>query len=117
MKDYRNNILDREPMAAEPTRRGARTGWIDRRFAKRLFSLLLVISLLSNTLGFVADDLMPVQGRQASAEILEIDTGVGGMASNDISDGLDLEDSLEDLTNARVLRTIVGGKTVYLCDE
>ena len=96
---YRNKRVDREPKAAEVTRRGDRPGWIDRRFAKRLFSLLLVISLLSNTLGFVTDDLMPVQGRQASAEILEIDTGVGGMASNDISDGLDLEDSLEDLTN------------------
>ncbi|MBR3240348.1 MAG: Cna B-type domain-containing protein [Oscillospiraceae bacterium] len=99
MKDYRNNTLDREPKATGLMRRGDRPGRIDRRFARRLFSLLLVISLLSNTLGFVADDVMPVQGRRASAEILELDDGIGAMEPNEISDGLTLDDSLGDLSD------------------
>ena len=99
MKDYRNNTLDREPKATGLMRRGDRPGRIDRRFARRLFSLLLVISLLSNTLGFVADDVMPVQGRRASAEILELDDGIGAMEPNEISDSLTLDDSLGDLSD------------------
>ena len=41
----------------------------------------------------------------------------GKLADFTVLDRNIFENSLEDLTNARVLRTIVGGKTVYLCDE
>ena len=70
MKDYRNIISNRASRDQESRRRGLWQGWIDRRFAKRLFSMLVGVSLLSNTLGIVANDINDIQARLASAEIL-----------------------------------------------
>ena len=72
MKDYRNIESNRAPRDLESRRHGLWRGWINRRFAKRLFSMLVVVCLMSNTLGLVVDDINAAQTRLASAEILEI---------------------------------------------
>ena len=72
MKDYRNTNMNYEARGAEPRRRGPGTGRLDRRFAKRLFSMLMVVSLLCNAFGFVVDDFDAMRqmgvNRPASAE-------------------------------------------------
>ena len=72
MKDYRNIESSWASRDLESRRRGLWQGWVNRRFAKRLFSMLVVVCLLSNTLGLVVDDINAAQTRLASAEILEI---------------------------------------------
>ena len=78
MKDYRNANMNFAPQGAGRPSRDARPEWFNRRFAKRLFCLIMAISLLSNTLGFVADDLSFTQNTLASAEILDINLEPNG---------------------------------------
>ena len=108
MKDYRNANMNFAPQGAGRPSRDARPEWFNRRFAKRLFCLIMAISLLSNTLGFVADDLSFTQNRPASAEILDINlepNGGDALNSGDLEldipladDGSDGLDQIGDLS-------------------
>ena len=71
--------------------RGAVSGWVNRRFAKRLFSMLMVISLLSNTLGFAVDDLGLVQNGPVSVENEDIFIESNGPDLDGLSDSLELD--------------------------
>ena len=95
MKDYRNIESNRAPRDLESWRHGPWRGWINRRFAKRLFSMLVVVCLLSNTLGLVVDDINAAQTRLASAEILEINPEPFAFAE-DLETDTSLADAYDD---------------------
>ncbi len=95
MKDYRNIESNRAPRDLESRRHGPWRGWINRHFAKRLFSMLVVVCLLSNTLGLVVDDINAAQTRLASAEILEINPEPFAFAE-DLETDTSLADAYDD---------------------
>ncbi|MBQ6121150.1 MAG: hypothetical protein IJI59_05345, partial [Clostridia bacterium] len=95
MKDYRNIESNRAPRDLESRRHGLWRGWINRRFAKRLFSTVVVVCLLSNTLGLVVDDINTAQTRLASAEILEINPEPFAFAE-DLETDTSLADAYDD---------------------
>jgi len=95
MKDYRNIESSRASRNLETRQRGPWRGWINRRFAKRLFSMLVVVCLMSNTLGLVADDINSAQTRLASAEILEINSDLMALAE-DLETDTPLADAYDD---------------------
>ncbi|MBQ6325693.1 MAG: hypothetical protein IJI26_06470, partial [Clostridia bacterium] len=95
MKDYRNIESNRAPRDLESRRHGPWRGWINRRFAKRLFSMVVVVCLLSNTLGLVVDDINAAQTRLASAEILEINPEPFAFAE-DLETDTSLADAYDD---------------------
>jgi hypothetical protein len=114
MKDYRNIISNRASRDQESRRRGLWQGWIDRRFAKRLFSMLVVVSLLSNTLGIVANDINDIQARLASAEILEINPEPFAIAEDhglDISPTDLYEDALGQLGDLSLSHNLASNTT------
>ena len=107
MKNNQNTDMNIAPMSQEPRRRDLAWRQPDRRFMRRLFSMLLIVSLLLNTLGVVADDGGLARNRWASSAEVAIDTGIGGLESNAPSGDLELESPLEDDFNGGL--DMVGG--------
>ena len=115
MKDYRNIESSRASRDLESRRRGLWQGWVNRRFAKRLFSLLVVVCLMSNTLGLVADDINAIQNRLASAEILEINPDSFAFAEDlepdtSLADAYDESLELGDLSLSNHLTSNAAGE-------
>ena len=96
MKNNQNINMINAPMGPEPPRRDLAWRWPDRRFIKRLLCMLVVVSLLFNTLGIVVDDAGIWQNRLASAENLDIGPGAGGYETGMPSGELELDDPLAD---------------------
>ena len=107
MKNNQNTNMNTAPMGREPRLRDLAWRQPDRRFMRRLFSMLLIVSLLLNTLGVVADDGGMARNRWASSAEVAIDTGIGGLESDAPSGDLELESPLEDDFNGGL--DMVGG--------